>query len=142
MKPYSLSELSLIVGVVSLEEDIGEVSLEPVGERYTFISGIDGTTTVVENKGADNHVVKIKVPGTSVVNATLSAMYNLTRRSSGGVAGQFPFACNDRLSAGTTLVAGTAMIVGWPSRTYSADKPGDVEWKIFVEQPERFEGGN
>jgi hypothetical protein len=141
MKAYSLSEFSLICGVVSLEEDIGEIALEPVGERFVPINGVDGTVTMVENKGADNHFVKIKCKGTSNVNALMSAIYNLTRKSPGGVAGQFPFACKDRLGL-STIVAGTALITGWPPRTMGAADPGDVEWKIFVEAPERFEGGN
>lgn len=141
MKPYSLSEWSLICGVVSLEEDIGEIAIEPVGERYVPISGVDGTVTMVENKGADNHFVTISTKGTSNVNALLSAIYNLTRRSAGGVAGQFPFACKDRLGL-STLVSGTALITGWPARTATGTDPGDVKWKIFCEAPERFEGGN
>ena len=141
MKTYSLAEFSVIVGVVTLEEDKGEIAIEPFGERYKGVSGNDGTLTVIEDKGADNHYVSIKCPGTSPINAVLSAIYQVQTRSAGGVAGQFPFVVKDRLGT-TTLVAGAALIVGWPARTLTKDSPGDVTWKIMVEQPERFEGGN
>lgn len=141
MKTYSLAEVSLIVGVVAIEDDVGEISIEPFGERYKAKGGTDGGLTVIEDKSADNHYVKIKCPGTSTTNAILSALYNLQRLSAGGVAGQVPLACNDRLGL-STLVSGTALLTGWPSKTMTREDPGDVEWKFIVEQPERFEGGN
>jgi hypothetical protein len=141
MKFYSLREYSVIVGVLPLVDDMAEIAIEPFGERYKPQPGNDGTITVIEDEGADNHYVSIKCAGSSPINAVMSALYNVQRRSAGGVAGAFPCAVKDRLGT-STLVSGAAMIVGWPARTMTKDNPGDVTWKIMVEQPERFEGGN
>lgn len=141
MKFYSLSEFSVIAGVLPLVDDVAEIAIEPFGERYKAQPGNDATITVIEDKGADNHYVTIKCPGTSPINAIMSGLYNIQRLSAGGVAGAFPFAVKDRLGT-STVVSGAALIVGWPARTMTKDNPGDVAWKIMVEQPERFEGGN
>jgi hypothetical protein len=141
MKFYSLNEFTLVVGALSIEDDVGEIGIEPFGERYKGKPGTDGSLTIVEDKGADNHYVTIKTPGTSSTNALLSALYNVQRLSAGGVAGVVPFACNDRQGT-SSLVSGAALLTGWPKRSLSREEPGDVEWKFIVEQPERFEGGN
>lgn len=139
MKTYSLNEHTLLLGGIPIEEDVGTVTLTPVGPRFSFRNGIDGTTTMSENKGNDNHNCKIKLGYGSAGNAVISAVYQAARKSGAGNAGIVPFVLKDR--QGTSLCATLEAIpIGWPD-TERAAEAGEIEWNIFLVQPERFEGG-
>lgn len=139
MKTYSLNEHTLLVGGLPITEDIGSITLAPVGKRFSFKNGIDGTTTMSENKGNDNHTCKIKIGYGSAGNAVISAVYNLARKSPAGNAGIVPLVMKDR--QGTSLCATLEAIpMGWPDVERAAES-GEIEWELFLVQPERFEGG-
>jgi hypothetical protein len=139
MKTYSLNEHTCLLGGIPLEEDIRSISAAPLGPRFTFVSGVDGTTTMSENKGNDNHNLKIKVGYGSKENAVISAIYQAARLSGAGNAGIVPFMLKDR--QGTSVLATLECIpIGWPDVERAAES-GEVEWSFFLVQPERFEGG-
>lgn len=139
MKPYSLNAHDLNFAGIDLDDDRGKVTIKPVGERFSFRSGVDGTTTMSEDKGKDNHTAEVELGYGSTANAKLSAFYNLARASGAGTAGVGPFILKDR--QGTSLV-GTiqAVIVGWPDQERAAEA-GTVVWKFFLVQPDIFIGG-
>jgi hypothetical protein len=139
MKTYSLNEVTLNVGGVPLDEQIGEISLEANNERFTFVVGVDGEVTMCENKD-DSHVVLITCMASSDVNTKLSGIYRLARNSPAGNLGIVPINVSDRQGT-STFIAAECVITGWPKRVY-APKVGDVQWKLFVANPERFDGGN
>lgn len=139
MKTYSLNEHTLLVGGLPITEDVGSISIAPVGKRFSFRNGVDGTTTMSENKGQDNHTAKIKLGYGSAGNAVISAVYQLARKSAAGNAGIVPFVLKDR--QGTSLLATLeAVVMGWPDVERAAES-GEIEWELFLVQPERFEGG-
>jgi hypothetical protein len=139
VKPYSLNEHDLNFAGIDLDDDRGKVTLKPVGERFTFRSGVDGATTMSEDKGKDNFTAEVELGYGSTANAKLSAFYNLARASGGGTAGVAPFALKDR--QGTSLVLTLeAVLVGWPDQERAAEV-GTITWKFFLKQPTVFVGG-
>lgn len=139
MKTYSLAEHTCLVGGLPLTEGVGSITITPVGKRFSFKGMPDGTTTMSENKSNDNCTAKIKLAYGSADNAVMSAAYNIARRSGAGNAGIMPFVLKDR--QGTSLCATLeGVITGWPD-TERAEESGDIEWEMFLVQPERFEGG-
>jgi hypothetical protein len=139
MKTYSLNEHTCLLGGIPLEEDIRKIQAAPVGARFSFFNGVDGTTTMSENKGNDNHTLKITVGYASKENAVISAVYQAARKSGAGNAGIVPFVLKDR--QGTSVLATLECIpIGWPD-VERAPESGEIEWNFFLVQPERFEGG-
>ncbi len=140
MKAYSLNEVTCEVGGVTLSEQMGEISIEPLGQRFSFRIGVDGVVVVQEDKGQDSCNVKITCFQSSNINDRLSAIYQLARLSGAGTAGIVPIYIRDR--QGTTLFAALECIVAGMAPTKFAKEVGDREWTILVANPEYFAGGN
>lgn len=139
MKAYSLNEVTLDVGGISLDEQRGEITITPLAERFSFKVGVDGVVTVVEDKN-ESCEVKILCFQSSNINERLSALYQLARNSGAGTAGIVPIYLRDR--QGTTLFAALeAIVAGLPEQKFGKEL-GDREWKILVANPETFVGSN
>lgn len=140
MKTYSLNEISAdFAGIDLCADDIGKITIKPVGKRFTPRNGIDGATTISENKGNDNMTAEIEIGYGSTAHAKLSAFYNLARATGAGTAGVAPFALKDRQGTSLCLTL-EAVITGWPDVERAAEV-GVVVWEIFLKQPAVFIGG-
>jgi hypothetical protein len=138
MKSYSLNEHDLNFAGIDLDDARGKVTLKPVGKRFSFKPGIDGATTMSENKGNDNHTAEVELEYGSTANAKLSAFYNLVK-AGGGSLNVAPFVLKDR--NGTSFCATLeASITGWPDRERAAES-GVIVWEFYLVQPDVFEGG-
>lgn len=139
MKPYSLNAHDLNFAGFDIDDQRGKVTITPVGERYTFKPGTDGTTTMSENAGNDNAVVEIELDYGSAGNGLLSAWYNLNKLSDAGKSAVAALVLKDRVGNSLFLTQ-SAVIVGQPTRERAAES-GTIVWKIYAEQPTWFEGG-
>jgi hypothetical protein len=139
MKTYSLAEHTCLVGGIPLTEGLGSVTITPVGKRFSFKGAVDGMTTMSENKSNDNCIAKIKLGYGSSDNGIMSAVYQAARKSGAGNGGIVPFVLKDR-QGNSTCVTLEAVITGWPD-VERAEEAGDIEWEMYLVQPERFEGG-
>lgn len=138
MKVYSLNDHDLNFAGIDLDDARGKVTLKPLGERFKFKPGIDGATTMSEDKGQDNHTAEVELEYGSTANAKLSAFYNLVK-AGGGALNIAPFVLKDR--NGTSFCATLeASITGWPDRERAAES-GVIVWKFYLVQPDVFEGG-
>lgn len=139
MKAYSLNEVTCDVGGITLSEQVGEITITPMAERFSFRVGVDGTVSMQEDKN-ESCEVKILCFQSSNINERLSALYQLARNSGAGTAGIIPIFIRDR--QGTTLFAALEAIVAGMPETKFGREVGDREWKILVANPEYFAGGN
>jgi hypothetical protein len=138
MKAYSLNEHDLNFAGIDLDDARGKVTLKPTGKRFSFKTGIDGATTMSENKGNDNHTAEVELEYGSSANAKLSAFYNLVK-AGGGSLNVAPFVLKDR--NGTSFCSTLeASITGWPDRERAAES-GVIVWEFYLVQPDVFEGG-
>lgn len=139
MKNRSLNEVTVLLGGIPMTEQVTKITITPNAPRFTVKVGVDGVATMSENKD-NSHTVKYACMDSSESNAKLSAAYLLAMNSPAGTLGIIPLVIND--SQGTSIfVALSAVITGWPERTYETES-GENEWTLFVEDPQRFEGGN
>ncbi len=139
MYVYALKEVSLIVGGIPLEEQIGAITITPTTKRITAKSGTDGAVTISVNNDR-SATVKIQCMQSSQVNAILSGILKLAENSPAGTLGIVPIMIRDRQGT-TTFAALNAVIMGWPELKFEAES-GDREWEIFAADPETFVGGN
>jgi len=139
MYVYSLKEVSLIVGGLPLEEQIGSITITPQAKRIVPKVGVDGTVTISVNEDK-SCIVKVTCMQSSQVNAALSGILKVAENSPAGTLGIVPLMIRDRQGI-TTFAALNAVIMGWPEQKFEAEA-GDREWEIFAADPETFVGGN
>jgi hypothetical protein len=139
-KFYSANEITLNIAGL----DIGQgkapdtfVEVEAVAERFSVQVGIDGESTISENRDV-THIVNVHLMQTSTDNDKLSAVMVVSEASE--AAAVVPFILKD--NQGTSLLMSLdSVIAGWPKQTF-AKEAGEVVWKFFVLNPKRFVGGN
>jgi hypothetical protein len=139
MKNRSLNEVQVLLGGIPIKEQAMKITITPNAKRFTVKVANDGVATMSENKD-NSHTVKYQCMESSASNAILSAAYTLAMNSPAGTAGIIPLVINDK-QGNSIFVALSAVITGWPERAYEPES-GDIEWELFVEDPQRFEGGN
>lgn len=139
-KFYSANEV--VLSIAGLDIGTGKagdtfLEVEAVAERFSVQTGIDGESTISENR-EQTHIVNVHLMQTSTDNDKLSAIMKVAEASE--AAAVVPFVLKD--TQGTSLLAALdAVIAGWPKQTF-AKEAGEVVWKFFVLNPQRFVGGN
>lgn len=142
MKFYSVNEVSVSfagLGIESGKTDDTFVEIEQDNERFSLKAGVDGSSTMSEDKG-NSHTVTIYLMQSSDGNDKLSAIYKLAEKSAGGTLGVAPLMIRDK-QGNSVFVCLEAFITGWPKKAY-AKEVGTLQWKLKCANPERFEGGN
>lgn len=141
MKVYDSSEISLVLGLISISEGLAEdafVTIAFAENAFVTKVGADGTVTrsKTRNKSA---TITITLDQASAHNAELSAVYNLDVNAPNG-AGVMPILIKDR--QGTSLYIGAkAWISKHPDVTFGKNSTDRV-WEISVASLEAITGGN
>lgn len=143
-KVYNANEVTLDIAGIRAAEIGGWADGEFIrgpemdSDAIVDVVGTDGEVTI--SKSNDRRATfTIRVMQTSDLNDVLSALYNLTL-SSPGIAGVGPFHMRDRQGR-TKHQAPSCWIAKPPDGSW--DRTAGVrEWKIRVDQLDRFDGGN
>jgi hypothetical protein len=141
MKIRSANAVSFIYAGISVESGKGAdifCKIEPLGERFVTVVGIDSEVTRGET-GDGRHRVTLTIQGSSESNALLSAIHILDIKARNG-AGVAPLMIKDQ--NGLDLVIDPeAFIEKWPTVEWKKE-PGENEWSFMCPNPEIFIGGN
>jgi hypothetical protein len=117
----------------------GAFSIEPSGERFNVVEGVDGSV-VRAHTGSSLWVVKIKLLQTSATNAFFTAIHLLDTVDSTGVAGALPFVVKD--ANGLDAFLSPAMWIQKPPTMERSNKPMTQEWEFRAADGKMFYGGN
>lgn len=142
MKVFSANEWSAIVGGLPISSGKGDdtfLEIEQMEESYTVKTGIDGESTITENRNF-THTVSITLMQSSNENDKLSALFIAARKLGGGGAAVIPLIVRDKQGT-SVLVTIEAVIAGLPKTTVGKEA-GVRVWKIYAFNPEVFVGGN
>jgi hypothetical protein len=113
-------------------------SIEPVGDRFTFTEGVDGSAARAAT-GSRLFIVKINLLQTSASNAFCAGIHAADLLDDSGIAGVLPFIWKDK--NGLDLFFSPTMSIIKPPTIVRSNKVESQEWEFRAADGKLFPAG-